>query len=313
MTQGVSWVVGRGGMLGSRVERALVRSGREVAVPPASITWTDERESRAGLGAGVDSLVEQAGTGAWSVFWCAGAGVTASSQGSLDQELDMFEALLDNLAHRGGGLGSLCLVSSAGGVYAGSRSPPFDEGSPPRPVSPYGETKRAMETTATRWAARTGNQLLVARVANLYGPGQDISKPQGLITQLVRAHLLRRPLHVYVPLDTTRDYIYVDDAANKIVASMDRLRELSGPPVTKVIASQQALTVGAVLGELGRILHRRLPIVLGASPMARHQSTDLRLKSVVWTDMDRQALTPFPAGVHATLLDVSARLREARL
>lgn len=313
MTRGANWVVGRGGMLGSCVERALVRSGREVTVPPAPIMWVDERASRAALEAGAHSVVDRAGTDAWSVFWCAGAGVTASSKEALQQELDVFEGLLGSLAHRGGGTGALCLVSSAGGVYAGSGSPPFDEGSPPRPVSPYGETKRAMEQAALRWASRTGNRLLVVRVANLYGPGQDITKPQGLITQLIRAHLLRRPLHVYVPLDTTRDYIYVNDAANKIIAAMDRSWAQSGPPVTKIVASHQAITIGAVVGELGRILHRRLPMVLGASPMARHQSTDLRFKSVVWTDIDRQALTPFPAGVHATLLDVSARLREARL
>ena len=301
-------------MLGSRVERRLRRDGASVWAPRTPIPWGAGQASRDRLAASARQFRQEAKNGAWSVYWCAGAGVTASAPASLDQEREALDVLLESLAHGTGEPGAVCIVSSAGGVYAGSPTPPFDERSATQPLSPYGETKLAMEQAATEWAERTSHRVLIARLANLYGPGQDVSKPQGLVTQLVRAHMLRQPLHVYVPLDTTRDYIYVEDAVDKVVTAMSRLRGVAaGSAVTKVVASQQAMTIGAVLGELSRVLHRRLPIVLGSSPVSRFQATDLRLRTVVWTDVDHRAVTPFPAGVHATVLDVTARLLVARL
>lgn len=314
MTPALAWVVGRGGMLGSRVEHRLRRAGKSVWAPATPIPWGAGPESRDRLAASAGQFRHEAKHGPWSVYWCAGVGVTTSAAAALDQEREALDVLLESLAHNTGQPGAVCIVSSAGGVYAGSSTPPFDERSATQPLSPYGETKLAMERAATEWAERTGHRVLIARLANLYGPGQDVSKPQGLVTQLVRAHLLRQPLQVYVPLDTTRDYIYVEDAADKIIAATSRLGELAaGSVVAKVVASQQAMTIGAVLGELGRVLHRRLPIVLGSSPVSRFQATDLRLRTVVWTDLDHRGVTPFPAGVHATVLDVTARLRSARL
>ena len=39
--------------------------------------------------------------------------------------------------------------------------------------------------------------------------------------------------------------------------------------VTKILATQRAITVGAVIAEIRRILRRRPTIVLGASPDSR--------------------------------------------
>ena len=281
-------VVGAGGLLGSAVCRAL--GGADTLDVP----W--------GTAAAADVLRAAA---ARDVVWCAGAGVTATGPEALAEEVRAFEALLDGMPG-----GRLFVASSAGGVYAGAGPAPFDETSPVAPLSAYGEAKLALEGAARSWAERTGGSVVLGRIANLYGPGQDVSKPQGLVSQLCRAHLLRTPVSVYVSLDTLRDYLYVDDAARLVRGCLER----AVPGVTvKVLASQHALTVGAVLAELRRVSRRKPRVVLAASPQSAVQARDLRLRSTVWADLDAVPVTPFPVGIRRTLDDLAGRLRVGSL
>lgn len=293
-----TWVVGAGGLLGSHLTRAL---GPAAWTAPR-IPWSAP-DAGDHLGAAARAFRGHAGDGPWQVAWCAGAGVTATAPEDLAREVDALRAVLDGLGDPA--QGRVFLSSSAGGVYAGASGPPFDESSSPRPLAAYGETKLQMEALTRSW----GGAVVIGRIANLYGPGQDIAKPQGLISQLCRAHLLREPLQVYVPLDTVRDYLYVEDAARLVLGCLDRAEGVT----VKVLASQQGITIGAVLAELRRVSRRAPRLVLSASAQARVQARDLRLRSRVWTDLDQAPLTPFPVGVKRTLDDLSLRLRAGRL
>jgi UDP-glucose 4-epimerase len=77
-------------------------------------------------------------------------------------------------------------------------------------------------------------------------------------------------------------------------------RSGEGTMVVKIVASQQGTTVGALLGDCHRVLKRTPRVVLGASPNARFQARDLRLRSVVWREIDARSLTTLPAGIKAT-------------
>ena len=58
-----------------------------------------------------------------------------------------------------------------------------------------------------------------------------------------------------------------------------------------------------------RRVFRRAPLVLvAASPFASAQARDLRLRSVIWPEIDRRVLTTLPAGIHATVADIEARM-----
>jgi UDP-glucose 4-epimerase len=192
-------------------------------------------------------------------------------------------------------------------VYAGSSGGPFTEHTEPVPLSPYGHAKLRMETVPTEFAQRTGTALLVGRLSNLYGPGQNLAKPQGLISALCCAQLTRQPTNVYVSLDTRRDYLFVDDAAAMVVAATGQVTD-HGVRALKVIASERSTTVGAVLGDLHRITRRRPPVVLGTSPQARFQVRDLRLRSVAWPETAALARTPMSAGIAATLRSTSSQI-----
>jgi UDP-glucose 4-epimerase len=314
MTPPLSWVVGGGGLLGSSVARALSAEG-PIWAPSSAILWDDHDRAVEQVSSFASTFLEAAGTSSWQVAWCAGAGVTATSATALEHEMQLFSTLLDALraGSTAGGIqrGSLFLGSSAGALYAGSAAPPFTEATPVLPISAYGVAKLELERRATDWAVDSGQSAVLGRIANLYGPAQNLRKPQGLISQIIRSHLLRRPISIYVPLDTVRDYLFAPDCGLLVAGALKRLRTSDSEPapqvVTKILASQQGVTVAAVLGEMRRVFKRRPQIILGSSPQAMLQARDLRLRSEVWRGLDRRALTPLGVGIHRTtahLLDL---------
>ena len=308
----LTWVIGRGGLLGHSLEAAfepelLWRS-------PEPIAWLAPRAGALDLRHQVGEFLRAAGDRPWSVAWCAGAGVTGSSGQALQLELAALRETLDALASaRRGSAGAFFFASSAGGVYAGVGAPPYDESSPVRPLGAYGQAKLDAEALVAAWSHRTGTPSLIGRIANLYGPGQNLAKGQGLISQICRGHLTGQPLSIYVSLDTLRDYFFAPDCADLIVDGLARLRQeqpTSRPgAVTKILASQRAITIGTVIGEMRRIFKRSPRIVLGASPISALQPRDLSLRSRVWPDLDRRTLTPLPAGVAATAADLQRKLQ----
>jgi len=313
---GLTWVIGAGGLLGRHVVRRLEESGSLVLTQ--NIPWGDPAGTRAALSEGLDALTRLTGDGAWNVVWCAGAGVVATPQEVLERERAVFEAFLANLARRpaAGPRGAFFLASSAGGVYAGSDGPPFSEKTQPRPLAPYGFVKLAMEDALATLARATGMRAFVGRVANLYGPGQNLSKPQGLVSQLCKARFTGQPVSIYVQLDTLRDYLPVADCADMVVAGISGLRRLPAtvddPVVVKILASGRSTSIAGLIEETRRVLRARPHVLLGASRVASAQSRDLRLRSVVWPELDRYARTPLPVGIAATAADVQQRLRARR-
>ena len=248
--------------------------------------------------------------GPWRVAWCAGAGVTGTSQDALDRR----GARPSRVPGRAGGgdappAGSaLFLASSAGALYAGShagasRSPRRTRPGRSRPTAtpsspPNGRPRE--------FADRTGVSVLVGRISNLYGPGQNLAKPQGLVSHICRAQLSGQPISVYVSLDTVRDYLFVDDAAGLICDALDRLAVAPAGTVGDQDPGQpargdhrraaRASAGGWSSGRPGWCSARR------RSPSCR--SRDLRMRSVVWPELDRRTLTTLPAGINATNADL---------
>lgn len=309
----LTWVIGGGGLLGQSLETELRQSTR-LWHPAEPIPWSAPGAGASELRQCAGEFLRAAGGRPWTVAWCAGAGVTGSSAAALQLELEAQGQTLDALAAAPRGSdGAFFFASSAGGVYAGVSAPPYDESSPVRPLAPYGQAKLDGEALVASWSRQTGMPSLIGRIANLYGPGQNLGKAQGLISQICRTHLTGQPLSIYVSLDTLRDYLFAPDCARLIVAGLARLRqdESSTEPlvVTKILASQRAITIGAVLGEMRRIFKSSPHIVLGASAVSAMQARDLSLRSRVWPELDRVSLTPFPVGVATTSADLLRRLQ----
>jgi UDP-glucose 4-epimerase len=309
----LAWVIGGGGLLGSHVEAELGRS-EQVTVwertggpfpwgHPARLEERFAETIRGFLEAGADDRSR-------SIFWCAGAGVVGTSAAELAEETETWERFLDRLgAERDLGRAgsarplSISFASSAGGVYAGSSELPTTESSPTRPQSAYGEAKLRQERALADWAReRPEISSLVARIANLYGPGQKGSKPQGLISQMSRCLIHHRPVHIYVPLDTVRDFVFVEDAAQSLVRWMERLsREAEdagrGVHVLKICASERPTTIAGLVGVFRRLAKRQLRVVSGLHPLSGQHPRRLQFRSTVWSDEPRPDATSLLVGI----------------
>jgi len=304
----LTWVVGSGGLVGRHVVAELERAGHEVLT--TVVPWEAEEDSVLTLTAEVERFARARAGRPWALAWCAGAGVVATGEEALATEVRVFERVTAALAASvaADDAGVVFLASSAGGLYAGSAPAPFDERTTPRPLVAYGRAKLAMESAVEQLAADTGVRVVLGRLANVYGPGQTLGKPQGLLSQLCLADATGRPLPVFVSMDTIRDYLYAGDAARMVVRSIELARdEPPGTVVTKVLASGRPVTVGYLVAEARRVFHRPLrTIPVGGS--GRGQVLDLRLESRVWPEVDALAATPLAAGLASTSADVRARV-----
>ncbi len=303
----IVWVVGAGGLLGSAVVRAAREQGDTLLVS-SDIPWADSSGTVDSIQAHARQLLEIISSDPsqeWRIVWAAGHATTASDEPQLDSELATFrsclEAINTELRETRGGV--FTLASSAGGVYAGSDNPPFSSESEPRPLGDYGRLKLQQETAA-RELLDPNIRVLIARIANLYGPGQDLSKLQGLISRLALTSVTKEPLSMFVPLDTLRDYITADDAAARLLhwMSVD-----DAPLAIRVIASGRATSLGYLINLMKDITRTATPIAYGMHATAAHQSHDLRLSPDTDEHLESLSATPLPAGIKDVYLDILQR------
>jgi UDP-glucose 4-epimerase len=320
------WVVGVNGLLGSALKRELPNRPRWQLIHTPSLPWHHPSMTTRTARTIVRNLLRhsmsdnaQKNDNEWSIVWVAGSGVVGSSAESLTAEYRQFTAILrvigeEVTAAGAASRGTMFYASSAGGIYAGSHNPPYTEKTTPSPLAPYGHNKLRMEAAVTRFAQKTGVAALIGRIANLYGPGQKLDKMQGLISHLAKAQFSPQPASIFVPLDTVRDYLYVDDCATLILNSIEKLARITAiekvpTTTTKIFCSGQAVTISSLIGYFRALAKGHPHIMLGSSHLTSLQAIDLRLESVVWPDLDRCPLTPLATGIHATILDIVARIQ----
>ncbi len=113
------------------------------------------------------------------------------------------------------------VMGSSGGVY-GQASPeklPLSECLPCEPVDEYSVTKLAAELMARLWARKFGIKLIIARIFNIVGAGQDERHVAGQIAlQLSRLRSGESRTLKLGSLESTRDFIDVRDVAQALVA-----------------------------------------------------------------------------------------------
>jgi UDP-glucose 4-epimerase len=314
----LAWVVGPSGLLGkSLVAEVRNRTDWELFDSP-SLPWNSSDRVETEIDELSGRFFASAAGREWTILWAAGAGVIATTEEKLEAEVDLFGRVLDGLGAqlKSNGLadsGSFFLASSAGGVYAGATAPPFTEKTDVAPLAPYGRAKLKMEAALATFAEHTRVATLVGRIANLYGPGQNLAKPQGVISALALAQLSPTPASIFVSLDTMRDYLYADDCASLVCDGIERLsiERVGGDHVVKVLASGVTVSIGALLGVFRQLARRHPNVAMGASPLAAMQVLDLRLRSVVWPELDRRELTPLAVGIRSILTEIALKKQQS--
>lgn len=122
-------------------------------------------------------------------------------------------------AMRAKGVGRL-VNASTGGAILGEVEPPVHEGMVPEPISPYGASKLACEGYLSAYAGSYDMQAASLRFTNVYGP-RSFHKGS-VVAHFIKQILKQEDLVVYGDGSQARDYIYVDDLCQGILACIDR-------------------------------------------------------------------------------------------
>jgi UDP-glucose 4-epimerase len=310
------WVIGAGGLVG----KAAVRRFGDAAFVGERYAWQESEQIRNQFDADAKRLAARFDAtddvSSWAVVWVAGRGLVGASRVGLVQETSMLQALIDAVAaNRPSGHGSVFFASSAGATYAGSVGSPFTEHTQPVATSAYGEEKLAQEAVISRAVdARVFNVGVIGRIANVYGVGQDLAKPQGLVTHLCLAAAKRTSVNLFVPLDTRRHYIDARDVAEQIAVSLDRVAaEVPGTCQVKIISSGEPVTVGEVVRTVRLVARRPVRVATGLDARAPLQASDLRLHSVIWPDIGAVPSVRLPVGVYGVMRDIDAQFATGTL
>ena len=109
---------------------------------------------------------------------------------------------------------------SSGTIYGNQKTQPVRESNRPNPRSPYAVSKLSAEFYIRTIGDLWGIETVCLRVFNAYGPGQRLPPTNApVIPYCVRQALDNGTIVVHGDGKQTRDYVYVDDVVDAMVAS----------------------------------------------------------------------------------------------
>jgi nucleoside-diphosphate-sugar epimerase len=121
--------------------------------------------------------------------------------------------LAGRLADAAARLGARFVLASSSSVYGNAAALPTPEDTPFAPLNPYAESKVAAEAAVL---AHGGDPVIV-RPFSVYGPGQ---RPDMAFARWIAALAAGEPLPWHAAPGTARDFTYVDDVAEGILAAL---------------------------------------------------------------------------------------------
>jgi len=160
--------------------------------------------------------------------------------------------------------------------FADARPLPFSAGRTiPHPTSIYGATKLAQEHILEAWSAAFGAVLTIARLQNVYGPGQSlINSYTGIVSLFARLAHEGTSIPLYEDGLMQRDFVYIDDVADALLLALDRP---SSGTIRIDVGSGETTTVRQVASLMARRYAAPAPHVSGAYRHGdvRHASSDI--------------------------------------
>jgi len=259
-------VTGGAGFIGSHLTRRLLARGERVTALDDFNDFYDpalKRENAAAFAgradwrlvegdirdaALVDALFERERFDA-VVHLAARAGVRPSlREPILYEEVNCIGTLRLLEAARRHGPANFVFASSSS-VYGINEKVPFAEDDPvDLPISPYATTKRAGELLCFNYSHLYGLRTSCLRFFTVYGPAQ---RPEMAIAKFTDLLARGRSIPLYGTGQTRRDYTYIDDIVDGIVAAMElapafEIFNLGGSQTTRLID-----LVHWIAGELG--------------------------------------------------------------
>ncbi len=165
--------------------------------------------------------------------------------------------------------GSAFVFAATGGAVYGEgegRSLPFDESATPAPETAYGVSKLSGEYYVDLYRRMHGVPAAVLRFANVYGPRQDPHGEAGVVAIMCGRLLAGEVATVFGDGTQTRDYVFVGDTVEALVAAADRLLgDDENPTMPLNIGTGVETSVLDLIERLGSISGSDLPYELAAA------------------------------------------------
>jgi UDP-glucose 4-epimerase len=145
--------------------------------------------------------------------------------------IDTIQLLQECCKH---GVDKFVFVSSGGTIYGVPQSVPIKEDHDTDPICSYGITKLTIEKYLRLFHHTKKMEYTVARIANPYGERQNPDAKQGAIGVFLGCVARRQPITVFGDGEVVRDFIYIYDAADALIACADYVASAKGPRVFNV-------------------------------------------------------------------------------
>ncbi len=260
-------VTGGAGFIGSHLTRRLLARGDRVTILDDFNDFYDPRRKRANvrrLGESADLILvegdirdRQLVDGLFAdsrfdgvVHLAARAGVRPSlEEPILYEDVNCIGTLRLLEAARRFGPRRFTFGSSSS-VYGINQKVPFsEEDEINAPISPYATTKRTGELLCFNYHHLYGLEVSCLRFFTVYGPAQ---RPEMAIHKFTDLIARGEPITLFGAGDTRRDYTYVDDVVDGIVAAYDL-----GPEFEILnLGGADTTTLSDLVGHIGRALGR---------------------------------------------------------
>jgi UDP-glucose 4-epimerase len=112
------------------------------------------------------------------------------------------------------------VFASSCAVYGDDPALPKHEAMPPNPLTPYAVQKLSVEYYLRVYQALYGLDAVALRFFNVFGPRQDPSSPySGVISIFMNRALTGDPPTIYGDGEQTRDFVYVGDVVEALIAA----------------------------------------------------------------------------------------------
>jgi UDP-glucose 4-epimerase len=149
------------------------------------------------------------------IFHVAGSSKPASKFQSIDAQMNQDVIGTLRLVEKSKTLGARWVyVSSGGTVYGNPPVTPISETTPCNPLSTYG----LMKLTVEHGVRLLAEDSVIARVSNPFGPWQSPHIGHGLVATLIHRIKLDLPVTIWGDGQSIRDYVYIKDAVDALVA-----------------------------------------------------------------------------------------------
>ncbi len=241
-----------GGLIGTEVGLRLRAGGRRVRVLSRSIGG---RLRELGPAAGIELVEAEVGTGLAlseaisgvdEVICLAGSSTPAIAAADPTGALagSVFPTLDALLAAGEAGVRRVVIASSGGTVYGASAPLPTPEDAALEPSSLHGVNSLAIEAFADFFRRERGIEATTLRFSNVYGPGAEPRRGQGVIAAWCRSAALGRPITIIGSDQARRDFVFVADAARAVEAA------LAAPARIYNVGGGESVSIAELIGHL---------------------------------------------------------------